>query len=48
MDITMTMLIVAGVIFLWAVIIYNKLVARRVGESWSGGGEAAERVAKSC
>jgi len=48
MDITMTMLIFAGVIFVWAVIAYNKLVARQVGESWSGGGEAAERVAKSC
>ena len=35
MDITMTVLIVAGVIFVWAVITYNMLVARRVG---GGGG----------
>ena len=38
MDITVPVLIVAGVIFVWAVIIYNKIVARRVRESWSGGG----------
>ena len=48
MAITMTVLIVAGVIFVWAVITYNKLVAKRVRESWGGGAEAAERVAKSC